>query len=256
MYDLAGKAALITGAGSGIGRAIALRLAAEGCAIAALDIDLAGIERTAGEARGKAVETVLEAVDVTDPDRVEKAIKRCIAKLGRIDILVNSAGILRISPLVEMSAGDWNDVFGTNVNGVFHCCKAVLPHMMENRRGRIINIASWFGKTGKPNYAAYCASKFAVIGITQSLALEMAPHGVTVNAVCPGTIVNTGMRDYADEAERARGMPPARERALAIPLGRAGEPDDVARMTAFLASDEAAYMTGQAINVTGGLWMQ
>ncbi len=256
MYDLDGKVAMVTGAGSGIGRGIALRLAEEGCDIAALDKDAKGTEETAAGVREKGVKVVAESADVTDLNQVDSAVKGCLSELGRIDILVNSAAILRISPLVEMTAEDWSDTFRTNVDGSFYCCRAVLPHMIENRRGRVSNMASWFGTTGKPNYAAYCASKFAVIGITQSLAMEMAPHGITVNAVCPGTIVNTGMRDYADEAERARGMPTAEERALAIPLGRAGLPDDIARMTAFLASDESAYMTGQAINVTGGLWMQ
>ena len=141
------------------------------------------------------------------------------------------------------------------MDGVFHCCKAVVPLMKQQGSGKIINTASWFGKTGKPHYGAYCASKFAVIGLTQSLAMELAPLRINVNAVCPGTIVETGMRDVADRRSIEQGIPTAKEREATIPLGRVGLPDDIARVVAFLASDEAAYMTGQAINVTGGLWM-
>jgi NAD(P)-dependent dehydrogenase (short-subunit alcohol dehydrogenase family) len=127
--------------------------------------------------------------------------------------------------------------------------------MKQRRSGRIINLASWLGKTGRPFNSAYCASKFAVIGLTQSLAHELAPSQVTVNAICPGLIVETGMREYAEAEGKKFHLPPAMERETTIPLGRVGLPEDMARLVAFLASDESRYMTGQSINVTGGLWM-
>jgi NAD(P)-dependent dehydrogenase (short-subunit alcohol dehydrogenase family) len=128
--------------------------------------------------------------------------------------------------------------------------------MMERRWGKIVNTASWFGKTGHAGYSAYCASKFAVIGLTQSLAREVAPHRINVNAVCPGTIVETGMREEADKESVRQGLATAKQREGNIPWGRVGLPDDIARVAVFLASNEAEYMTGQAINVSGGLWMQ
>jgi len=170
-------------------------------------------------------------------------------------VLANNAGIISVGLLEDITVEEWRNVFRVNVEGVFHCCKAVVPHLKARGAGRIINTASWFGKIGKPHYAAYCASKFAVIGLTQSLAMELAPLGINVNAVCPGTIVDTGMRTVADRRSAEQGIPTAKEREAAIPLGRVGLPDDIARIVAFLASDEACYITGQAINVTGGLWM-
>jgi len=255
MYDLDGKTALVTGAASGIGRAIARRLAAEGCDIAILDLDREGAEEVVGLVRKTGRRAVAEVADVADLAQVEAGVGACTNALGKIDILVNNAGIIRVCALVEMSPADWHDIFRINVDGVFHCCKVVLPQMIERKHGRVINIASWVGKSGQPNYSAYCASKFAVIGVTQSLAREMAAHNITVNAICPGIVVETAMRERAEEDSRRLGLALAKEREAGIPLGRLALPDDVAPMAAFLASEEAAYMTGQAINATGGLWM-
>lgn len=255
MYKLDGRAALVTGAASGIGRAISVRLAREGCDVGVLDLNRAGAEETAALVTREGRSAKVIAADVSDYDQVSAAVADVIGTFGKLDLLYNNAGIVRVGSLAETSIEEWNAVFRINVNGVFHCCKAAVPHMIERRAGRIINTASWFGKIGKANYGAYCSSKFAVVGITQSLAAELAPHKINVNAVCPGTIIETGMRDEADRMSVAQGLPTAKQREASIPLGRVGYPDDIARVAVFLASDEASYMTGQAINVTGGLWM-
>jgi NAD(P)-dependent dehydrogenase (short-subunit alcohol dehydrogenase family) len=255
MYALEGRTAIATGAGSGIGRGIALRLAEEGCDIGVIDIDARAAEATAARVREMKRGAAVAAADVTDIAATQRAVDALVQKLGKLDILVNCAGILRIAKLAEMSKRDWDDTFRINVDGVFHACRAAIPYLRQHRRGRIINIASWLGKTGKPYYGAYCASKFAVIALTQTLALELASEHINVNAICPGVIVETGMRDRAEIESKAMGLPSAEERVPLIPLGRLGKPDDVARIAAFLASDEAAYMTGQSINVTGGLWL-
>ena len=248
MYALEGRTAVVTGAGSGIGRAIALRLAQEGCDIGALDIEQRGAEATAARIRELGRAATAAAADVRDIAATGQAVDALVQKLGKLDILVNCAGILRIAQLADMRKEDWDDSFRVNLDGVFHACQAAIPHLKQHKRGRIINIASWLGKTGKPYYGAYAASKFAVIALTQTLALELAPDRIRVNAICPGVIIETGMRERAETELKAMGLPQ-------IPLGRLGKPDDVARVAAFLASDEADYMTGQAINVTGGLWL-
>ena len=253
--DLKGKVAFITGAGGGIGRAIALRLAGEGCAVAIMDLDRAGAEDTARSARAAGVKAAALQGDVAESTDVARCVRAAQEELGELDLLVNNAGVLPIGTVQDTSEEEWRRTFRVNVDGVFHCCKAVSPAMVKRRQGRIINIASWFGKIGKPYNAAYCASKFAVIGFTQSLAQELAAHGVTVNAICPGTVTATAMRERADETLQRLGLATSKEREAGIPLGRLCLPDDVARVAAFLASGESAYMTGQAINVTGGLWM-
>lgn len=255
MYEFKGKVALVTGAGLGIGRAIAVRLAREGSPVAVLDVDRRGAEETAALVRAEGAESAVVTGDVSDRGDVERCVQETLRAFGAIHILVNNAGVGRVAALLDMKHAEWSLVFRINVDGVFHCCQVVAPRMVARRGGRIINIASWFGKVGKPCYSAYCASKFAVIGLTQSLAQELAPHNVTVNAVCPGTVVNTGMREYLDERSRQYGLPTAKEREVGIPLGRVAPPEDIGRAVAFLASEEAAYMTGQAINVSGGLWM-
>jgi NAD(P)-dependent dehydrogenase (short-subunit alcohol dehydrogenase family) len=255
MYGLNGRTALITGAAAGIGRRIATRLAEEGCNIGILDIDRVGAEETANQVEGLGSRCLVLPGDVGDRDQVTMAAAKLEKEFGRIDITSNNAAIVTVGPLVDQDIEEWRNVFRINVEGVLNVCQAVVPGMVARKAGRIINTASWFGKIGKPRYGAYSASKFSVIGITQSLAAELALTGVTVNAVCPGTIVGTRMRDEADRRSIEQGLPTARERAGQIPLGRVGVPDDIARVVAFLASDESAYMTGQSINVTGGLWM-
>ncbi|MDA8250341.1 MAG: SDR family NAD(P)-dependent oxidoreductase [Rhodospirillales bacterium] len=255
MYNLVGKTVLLTGGATGIGRRIATRLAEEGCDIGLLDINEAQARETAELVTKAGGRAAVFVGDVGDYGQVAATVQRFRDTHGHIDILINNAGVIHVSTVADTALEDWRALFRVNLDGVFHCCKAVVPHMVDRGRGRIINTASWFGKIGKPHYGAYCASKFAVIGLTQSLAMELAPHRINVNAVCPGTIVETALREQADAQSRRQGIPTARERQSHIPLGRLGLPDDIARVVAFLASDEADYMTGQAINVTGGLWM-
>ena len=182
-------------------------------------------------------------------------VAETLEALGAVDLLVNNAGLCRLGAIAEFSEADWRATFRVNVDGVFFCCQAVLPHMLARGRGNIVNLASWSGKAGAPYFGPYCASKFAVIGLTQSLAKEVAPRGIRVNAVCPGIVAGTEMRAQVDAESRALGRPTSADRVDWIPMGRLAEPEDVAGVVAFLASDDARYMTGQAVNVTGGLWM-
>ena len=255
MHDFSGRTAIVTGAGSGIGRAIALRLAAEGCDIGIFDIDAPGANATAGLVRAAGRRAAVATGSVARRADVEQGADALTRELGPIDILVNNAGILRTATFLDTTDTAWRDTFGVNLDGVFHFCQAILPQMVARRRGAVVNMASWTGKKGVPNHAAYSASKFAVIGLTQSMAGEMAAHGIRINAVCPGIIVETRMRVEAEALNKAQGLPDVETRAKSIPMQRAGTPDEIARVVAFLASDEASYMTGQAINITGGLWM-
>ncbi len=256
MGALDGRKAIVTGAGVGIGRAIALRLASDGCDVGIVDLSEVDARETTRliEAQGRRAHVAVG--NVASRDDVVRATAELVQKLGQVDILVNNAGILRTAPFLELSERDWRDIFSINLDGVFHFCQAVLPHMLARRSGSIVNMSSWTGKKGVPNHAAYSASKFAVIGLTQSIAGEMAEHGIRVNAVCPGVIVDTRMRDQAEVLNKAQGLPDVETRAKTmIPMRRSGTPADIANVVAFLVSDDAAYMTGQAINITGGLWM-
>ena len=248
--------ALVTGAGNGIGRAIALRLAQDGRDVSVLDRDLAGAQATAELVRSLGRKAAAIEVDVGHRDSVRKAVDQATAALGPVDALVNNAGILRTAPFLDVSERDWRDVMSVNLDGVFHCSQAVLPGMLARANGCIVNMSSWTGKKGVPNHAAYAATKAAIIALTQSVAGELADRGIRINAVCPGTIVDTRMRDEAELLNAAQGLPDVHTRVkTVIPMRRAGTPADVAGVVAFLLSADAAYMTGQAINITGGLWM-
>ncbi|MCL6639997.1 MAG: SDR family oxidoreductase [Candidatus Rokubacteria bacterium] len=273
---LTGKVAMITGSGGqhGFGRAIARRLAAEGADLLLTDVTPTGVkvvaskptggwrglEAVADEVRAAGRRAVTATLDVRDPDQVQAAVKRALDEFGRLDILVNNAaappGADRV-PVVELGEEAWDTVLDVNLKGAFLCARAAARVMLERgTRGRIVNMSSNCGKVGYPRMAAYCASKFGLIGFTQALAMELAPAGITVNAICPGG-ADTDRLDYLgrrpdgsfDPALRARAIA---ERAAAIPLGRLATPEDVAAVTAFLVSDEAEYITGQAINVAGG----
>lgn len=253
MYGLAGRKVIVTGAAQGIGRVIAQRMAREGCDVGIVDLDGAGAEATAADITGMGVKAYGMNGDVSDAGSVALFMETLIARLGGLDILINNAGVLKLASMSEMTIGDWRQTFRVNVDGMFLCSQMAVPQMTGG--GRIVNLASWMGKKGVENYGAYCATKSAAISMTQTLALEVASRGITVNAVCPGVIVETKMREESDAERASKGMPLSKDRASTIPLGRVGLPEDVARVVTFLASDEASYMTGQAINITGGLWM-
>ena len=250
MYALSGRVGLITGSGGGIGRAIAQRLAHDGMAVAVLDRDGTAAQTVAAEIGGLAV-----TADVTRPEEVGHAIDTVLARFSRVDLLVNNAGVAWMGPALDTPLEALRSMLSVNVEGVFIVSRAVLPHMIERHAGSVVNLASWAGKTGNAYFAGYSASKFAVIGLTQALAREMAPHGIRINAICPGIVVDTAMRAELEGQQRHWGLPQTTEREKLIPIGRVSVPDDVARVAAFLASDESAYMTGESINLSGGLLM-
>lgn len=254
---LHGRIALITGGGGGIGAAVAHRFAAEGAAVVVGDIDAdsaarvaAGIEERGGSARGV-------AMDVTSPDDREHAVAQALS-LGGLDILINAAAIFVPQLPDDVDVVSWRKVFAVNVEGLFFCCQAALPMMRARHYGRIINFSSTGAKVGTPALISYNASKSAVLAITRGLASQYGPDGITVNTVLPG-IIATAMWDTINEDVGPMvGFAPGEmmaDRVRRIPLGRAGVPEDVASTVAFLASDDAGYVTGQALNVCGGLLM-
>jgi meso-butanediol dehydrogenase / (S,S)-butanediol dehydrogenase / diacetyl reductase len=249
------RVAVVTGAATGIGLAIAARLARAGYDVAVGDINTAGAEAAATQLRSVGVRAAAITCDVGARPDAFRMVDEVTRVLGAIDVLVNNAGIARLGPLATFAEADWRELFRVNVDSVFFCCQAVLRPMTTRGRGNIVNIASWNGKLGAPNFGAYSATKAAVITLTQALARETARSGIRVNAVCPGIVTGTDMRRDVERQGQAFGLPPSQDRATAVPLGRLGQPEDVANAVAFLVSDEAAYMTGQAINVTGGLWL-
>jgi NAD(P)-dependent dehydrogenase (short-subunit alcohol dehydrogenase family) len=254
MTAMAGKTAIVTGGAAGIGRAIAAGLSAAGCAVGLIDVDREALS-DAAQSLDAATRATFAIADVGDEAAVRAAVDKLAGELGGLDILVNCAGILRLGTLEALSARDWRETFSVNVDGVFHASRAAIPHLRARGAARIVNISSWLGKTGRAHFGAYCASKAAIISLTETMALELAADRITVNAICPGIITHTGMRDRAEADARALGLPSAASRMAGIPLGRLGEPEDVAGIAVFLASEAAAYMTGHTINVTGGLWL-
>lgn len=239
---LEGKVAVVTGAGRGIGKAIALRLAGEGAKVACCGRTLATVEETATQVTGKAY-----AVDVANAGQVSETCERILKDFGRVDILVNNAGVTRDNLLLRMGEEEWDAVLDTNLKGAFHFTKALSRSMLKQRAGRIINISSIIGLTGNAGQTNYAASKAGLIGFTKSVARELASRGITANAVAPGFIV-TDMTDAlgaeVQEALKAK-----------IPLARLGTPEDVAHAVLFLASEWGAYVTGQVLTVDGGMVM-
>ena len=245
--SLDGKVALVTGGASGIGAGIARVLAVAGARVAVGDLDADG----ASAAGGLGVR-----LDVTDRSSVDEAVTRVEQELGPVDVLVNNAGVSSVTPFVEISDADWDRLMAVNLRGVLVVSQRVLPSMLERRSGRIINISSIAGKEGLPNLAHYCATKFGVIGLTQSLAKEVADRDVTVNAVCPG-VVRTPLWDDPDTGilRRLDGENGWQAFVAGIPLGRPQSAEDIGHACAYLASDAAANITGEALNVSGGQQM-
>ncbi|MDV2990183.1 MAG: 3-oxoacyl-ACP reductase FabG [Dehalogenimonas sp.] len=242
---LTGKTAVVTGAGRGIGRAVALRLAAEGASMVlnSLSDSAANVAAEITAAGGQAVAV---RGDVSKTEEVTALIESAVTAFGRLDILVNNAGVTRDNLLLRMSEEDWDAVLDTNLKSVYLCCRAALKPLLKSRdSGRIINISSIIGLSGNAGQVNYAASKAGIIGLTKSLAKELASRRITVNAVAPGFIVTdmtAGMNEEAREALVKR-----------IPLGSLGTPEDVAAAVAFLASEEARYITGQTLTVDGGM---
>jgi NAD(P)-dependent dehydrogenase (short-subunit alcohol dehydrogenase family) len=251
----AGRVALVTGAGRGIGAAIAARLAADGHRVAVCDVHRERAERTAHGIDPGGERAIAVVADVSDAVSVAAMTAQVTERLGAPGILVNNAGVISAAPFTELAEAEWDRILAVNLKGPYLCARAVLPAMLRRGWGRIISIASDAGKTGEPYIAHYSASKFGVIGLTQSLALEYAREGITVNAICPA-ITDTDMMEQlaADMARSVAAEPAGGWRAAfvaEIPLGRAMVPAEIAEVCAFLAGDGAAAISGQAINVSG-----
>jgi NAD(P)-dependent dehydrogenase (short-subunit alcohol dehydrogenase family) len=254
--DLAGRVAVVTGGAKGIGRGIVDVLAGHGADVVVADLDAGEAQRAAQEVDRNGSRVTAASVDVTDWNSTHALVRDVIKEFGQLDILVNNAGVSRSIPFVDLDEAEWDRVFDVNVKGVFIACHAVLPHMVERRYGKIINLSSMVGKEAIPLFVHYSASKFAVIGITQGLAKEFAQFGINVNAVCPGVVRTPLWEPLLDQLSANKGI--SRDEAFqefiaGIPLGRPQEPQDIGEVVAFLASDKALNMTGQGINVTGGM---
>ena len=245
MEDLLGKTSIVTGGAMGIGREIALRLARDGSDIAVVDIEKEGGQKAADEVRSMGRKSVFLEVDVTRWDQVRAMVDGVRKNFGKVDILVNSAGIVGpLVPLWEYSVEDWDRVMAVNLRGTFLCCKAVIVPMLEGKGGRIVNIASMAGKEGNPMMNGYSTSKAAVIGFTKSLAREVALQNIMVNCIAP-TVIATRIADSLGEEQR--------EMLLSkIPMGRFGKPSEVAALVKFLVSEECTFSTGQCYDISGG----
>ena len=253
MKRLEGKVALVTGGARGIGRAICEALAEAGATVAVSDLRLDDAKATAQAVGGMAVE-----VNVMDFDAIARSVQEVEDALGGIDILVNNAGIFNMASIDKVTVEDYRRQYDINVGGTIFACQAVVPAMKRRGGGAIINFSSQAGRRGEPNIVLYCSTKAAVISITQSLALELAGDKIRVNAIAPG-VIDTPMWDVVDaqfaEYENKPKGQKKREVGEAVPLGRMGDPKDVADPVVFLASDDARYITAQTLNVDGGNWM-
>jgi 3-oxoacyl-[acyl-carrier protein] reductase len=241
------KVAVVTGASRGIGRAIALKLAAVGARVVLSARSQAALDDLAAEIAAAGGEALAVPTDIAQTAEVETLFETAVERFGQVDILVNNAGITRDTLLVRMKDADWDAVLETNLKGPFLCSRAAAKIMTKQRCGRIINISSVVGEMGNAGQANYCASKAGLIGLTKSMARELARRHVTVNAVTPGFIVTDMTEGLSDKVKE--------ELLGQIPLGRFGEADDIAAAVVFLASDQAAYITGQVLGVNGGMYM-
>ena len=241
---LTGKVALVTGSGRNIGRATVLELAGRGADVVVnARANRAEAEAVAREAQGLGVKAIAFVADVADQAQVARMVSEAVAHLGPIDILVNNAGLRKVASIVELSVEEWREVVGVNMDGPFYLCKAVVPGMIERGWGRIINVSGLSAFKGRADWAHVCASKMGALGLTRGLAVELAPHGILVNHIVPGAF------DTSREGPQTLTSP---QRAAGIPLGRLGLPEEIAKACAFLASDEASFISGQTIHVNGG----
>ena len=244
---LSGRVALVTGASQGIGRACALKLAASGATVAVAARNQAKLAELVQEIEVAGGKASAVPVDVADEEQIKTAFKAALGQFGKIDILINNAGITRDQLVMRMKRGDWDSVLNTNLTSAYLCIQQVIGSMLKQRWGRIINITSVFGQMGQAGQANYAASKAGLIGLTMVIAREVGSRNITCNAVAPGFIETAMTSGFSDDF---------RQNALkAIPLGRVGTPEDVANSVAFLASEEASYITGHVLGVNGGMLM-
>lgn len=242
---LTDRVAIVTGAGQGIGEAVAMRLAGAGAHIAVVDLNLEQAEKTAGQVRGLGRKSLAVCCDVSKSADVTAMRDTVLREFGRIDILVNNAGITgKNVPMIEMDETEWDRVMAIDVKSIYLCCRAVLPHMIERGSGKIVNVASVAGKEGNPGLVAYSTAKAAVIGLTKALAKEMVTKGVYVNAVAPAVIETPILKSLTEQQVNYM--------TSRIPMGRVGKPEEVAAVIHFLASDDSSFVTAQCYDVSGG----
>src|SRR5436309_1970141 len=244
---LSGRVAFVTGASQGIGRTCALRLAKEGASVAVAARNQEKLNELVSEIAATGGKAAAFTLNVADEEQVKSVLKAAIAQFGKIDILVNNAGITRDQLVMRMKRTDWDAVLQTNLTSAYLCIQQVIPSMLKQRWGRIINITSVFGQMGQAGQANYAASKAGLIGLTMAIAREVASRNITCNAVAPGFIETAMTSGLGEELKQSA--------IKQIPLGRVGTPEDVASATVFLASDEASYITGHVLNVNGGMLM-
>jgi 3-oxoacyl-[acyl-carrier protein] reductase len=245
--SLTGRVALVTGASQGIGRTCALRLAKEGATVALSARNQEKLNELVSEITAAGGKAAAFALDVGDEEQIKSTVKAVIAQFGKIDVLVNNAGITRDQLVMRMKRADWDAVLQTNLTSAYLCIQQVIGSMLKQRWGRIINITSVFGQMGQAGQANYSASKAGLIGLTMAIAREVGSRSITCNAVAPGFIETPMTAVLSDELKQTA--------VKQIPLGRVGSPDDVASAVAFLASDDASYITGHVLNVNGGMLM-
>ncbi len=242
------KVAVVTGSRRGIGKAIALALAREGAKVVVSDIDLKECQAVSDEIRKLGTDSIAVKCDVTKKHEVDELIESAVRKFGKLDIMVNNAGVYVSKPLTQTTEQDWDFVLNVNLKGVFLCASAAAKHMMKQNSGKIISTASIAGKVGFADSSAYCASKGGIVNLTRELAMELAPHHINVNAVAPGVIETDMTKGIMDDEKAKQGL------LMGIPLKRIGKPEDIAKAVVFLASDDADYVTGHTLVVDGG-WL-
>ncbi len=245
-----GRVAVITGAASGMGLAIARHLAAQGSRVGLLDLQGDALQRVSETLRDMGATAIAAAADVTERAAVDAALDKLRVQLGPIEIMITAAGLDAFEPFTEITPQSWERILAVNLTGTFHCLQAVVPDMLEARWGRMVTISSSSAQSGAPRMAHYVASKAGVIGLTKALALDLAPHGITVNCVPPG-MIDTPMLRRAESGGDIGKL--EKIAARMIPVGRVGTPEDIAATCGFLCSDEAAFITGQVIGVNGGM---